>query len=893
MDNWFYRTLLRVYPRPFREKFESRMLELFSYRREQARARGGMLWPVSFWGYVIYDLFRSAWAEHAGKNSIANFDSLDDISRGGGSMDHWIRDISYSARRLARSPGFTFASVLILALAIGVNTAAFSVVNTLLFKPPPFEDNDQVVEVLQDNDSGDPNSTSYPAFLDIVEYRNVFSEVGARLFGDVPFELPDGDLIPAPVEYATSTYLSVLGLSPILGRWFDSTEENLDGPPSALLTHRLWLNTLNADPDIVGRVIRLNGASVTVVGVGPAGYQGGIGFATASLWLSISAMDDTSGPARSMTRREDHPVRVAARLAPGVTPEAAQLAMDELASRLSTEFPDLNRNRGIHVVQFYVAGAESRGSLFPMAGLIMGLVGLVLLVASVNLANLILVRGMSREREIGVRMALGGTRSRLIRTIYGETALLTLAGAGGGLLLTYMLMSWLGKLNLGIGGQTNLEIKLDLTVLAFTILLTVAASLIGGLLPALRLISPSAEKLVRKRQGQGPGKSRLAGTLVSIQVAGSLILLVAAGLVIDAAVRASTASPGFNTENVAFVQLDLSALGIPPEGALATFQAIQERVVTLPGVAAASFARNLPARRSGTTTLLVGDLEDGRRKPVEVRWNVVRDGYFTLMEIPLIHGQVFDERVETTPGGVVVNRAMAEAFWGHSDVVGETYAPENAPDEPVEIVGVVETTKVGSLDEPPTPLVYFNGQRSGSARTNLFVRADGPASSVLPAVRQVVRDQDARILTINAATMESYLSSTLGSQRLTARILFAVGLFALGLAAFGIYGVVSFNVSRRIPEVGIRMTLGAKRSSVIQLFIRETGILVGIGGAIGLGIAIALIRLIGAEFFGVEGLPTLVLLACTATLAIAAVLATGLPARKAAYLDPAQTLKQE
>lgn len=650
---------------------------------------------------------------------------------------------------------------------------------------------------------------------------------------------------------------------------------------------------------LLGRTIQLNDASVTVVGIGPQEFNGGRGITTGAVWLSISALDDTNGRSQSLTRRQDHPLRVVARLAPDVTPEAAQAAMDQLAARLVQDYPDANRvrdhDRGIHVLPVQLVGAENRGSLVPAVIFLMGVVGLVLLVASVNLANLMLVRGMSRGREIGVRLALGGSRARLIRVVYGETVVLAVVGAGVGLALTYWLMTRLGKLELSLAGPANFDIRLDWNVFAFTMVMAVGASLVAGLLPAIRITSPRATSILQVHPGRRPGsRFGLAGALVSAQVASSLILLVAAGLFIDGAIRASSADPGFDPENLAIIGVDLNSLDLEANGVRAKYDALEEQIEGLPGVLGASYTRNLPATSGGTTTLLVGDLIDGRRRPVEVPWNLVRGDFFSLMEIPLLHGRLFDQSDRAgAPPRVVVSRAMAEVFWGHSDVVGEVYHTGNAPNVAVEIIGVVEATKVTSLAEAPTPLVYFDGQESAQTRMNLLIRTDGPASAVLSMARQRARELDPRISILTATTMDSYLAGTLAPQRLVARVLFVIGVFALGLAALGIYAVVSFKVSKRVSEVGIRMALGASRFSVVRLFLKENAAVVGLGGLVGVGLAIPLAYLIGVAFTGTRGLPVPVLLACLVTLGVAALLATAVPACRAAHLDPARTLRQE
>jgi predicted permease len=814
-------------------------------------------------------------------------------------MDSLAGDLRYAVRRLGRSPGFSLVALSILVLGIGLNTAAFSVVNALLFQPPPFEAPGRLVEILQAQDGGGASATSYPAFLDIAEYDTLFTSLGARAFGGGYLDVENGELIPVSIEYATSGYLPVLGLTPGLGRWFEPADDILGGAPVAVITHRFWRNALGGDLSVLGQVIRLNGASVTIVGVGPEAFNGGSGLATGDFWLSFSAMDDTNGRVRSLTRRQDHPLRVVARLAPGVTPGAAQSAMDQLASRLAREYPDANRVRGrdrsIHVLPILRAGAENRGPLVPAVILLMGVVGLVLLVASVNLANLMLVRGMSRAREVGVRLALGGSRSRVVRGVFAETVVLASVGAALGLTLTYWLMTWLGTVELSLAGPTNLDIRLDWAVFVFTIVTAAGASLAAGLLPALRVTSVATTSIMHDARSSGFGKrSGLVGALVGAQVASSLVLLVAAGLFVDGAIRASSADPGFRVDQLAVMAVDLNPLALPDSGVLAMYDALEERIEAIPGVRGVSYARNLPATPGGTTTLLVGDPVDGRRRPVEVPWNVVRGDFFSVLEIPLLHGRLFDRSAGAGDRSrVVVSRAMAEAFWGRSDVVGEVYRTENAPDVGVEIIGVVESTKVVSLDEASTPQVYFDGRQSALTQTNILIRTAGAPGTVLTLARQRIIDLDSRISILSALTMESYLSGTLGRQRFVARILLVIGVFALALAAFGIYAVVSFNVTQRAGEVGIRMALGAGRLAVVGLFLKETGAVVGLGGLVGVALAMPAAYIIAGSFTGTQALLGPVFVASLVTMGLAAILATCLPACRATRLDPAETLRQE
>jgi putative ABC transport system permease protein len=372
------------------------------------------------------------------------------------------------------------------------------------------------------------------------------------------------------------------------------------------------------------------------------------------------------------------------------------------------------------------------------------------------------------------------------------------------------------------------------------------------------------------------------------------VLLVAAGLFVERVLEAQATDPGFAPEQLAIVKIGLSPLDLAPDELRATLGRIEEDIESLPGVKSATRAFSVPMGQRGTTTLLVGDPVDGRRRPVEVPWNIVQVDYFVTLGVPLLHGRVFDARdTPDDPQRAVVNEAMARAFWGRTDVVGESYSSENAPDSPVEIIGVVGNTAVQSLNEAPRPIVHWSATQFAVARVNFLVRSEGEAGALLNPIRGVVRDADPRIAVLMVTTMEEFLAESLTRQRLSSVLLLIVGVFALGLATVGIYAVVSFGVARRVSEVGIRMALGAARTSVVGLFLREASWVIGAGVIVGVGLSWAVARLIGSIMLGVPGVPPLVMVACVATLSTAATVATLVPAGRAARLDPMRTLRQE
>jgi len=885
-----FRLLLRLYPTSFRLEFEEQLVEVFAYRAQKADRAAIQLAQIRFWLFIVADTVRTAFAEHRRTTRSDGARNTD----GGGGMEGLLQDIRYSMRRLVRSPGFTLSVLTILGFGIGLNTAAFSLVNSLLLQEPPFFEPSRLVEVLQDSDGGGPTSTSYPAFQDIAQHTEVFSSVAARASGDATLEL-DGQLSPVRTEYATANFFTTLGISTSRGRWFEPQEDHAGAGPVAVMSHQMWTTRFASNAGVVGTSLRLNGASVTVVGIGPESYNGGIGPAVGDLWLSFSAMAQLGGPAGSLTRRGDHPFRVTARLNSGVTRDDATTAMTRLASRLSEEFPNANRDRGIHVLPMATIGAERREAVLPVAGMVLFVVALVLLVASINLANILLVRGIARSKEIGVRMALGGSRHRLIRVLFGEVVLLALAGGGVGLGLAWLLLDQMRLSEINATAPFSLDVRMDLSVVAFTLLASLFASVVAGLLPALRATRTGATDLITNRNVRRDSKRfGLIGMLVSAQVAVSLVLLVTAGLFIESVISAISSDPGFDTEGLAILQVALEPLDLGREEMLPTVERLFEDVDNLPGVQNAALAFAIPVGYRGTTTLLVGDMVDGRRRPVEVPWNLVHQNYFETVGIPLLHGRLFDQRDGPDgPNRAVVSSAMAQAFWGRTDVVGESYYSENDPDRGVEIIGVVGDISLHAVGEPPRPAVYWSTALGIPGTFHILARTDGTASTLLRTMRRAVKEVDPRIAVLKATTMDAFLSASQSRQKMTSGLLALVGAFALGLATIGIYSVVSFGVSRRRKEVGIRIALGAAKTSVLGLFLRDAGWVIGLGILAGMVVSVPVSQFVGTVFTGTQEFPTGVLATCLVTLSVAAFIATVVPARRASQEDPTSSLRQE
>ena len=887
-----YRLLLRLYPREVREDMEADLLELFVYRREQRLRERGRL-GVGFWLETTGDVVKSAVRER--REPLDRRGRPPVGSEGGGEgMRGWLDDLSYAARRLARSPGFTATALTILVLGIGVNATAFSVVNALLLQPPPFVAPEEIVVVMQDDDRGAPAGTSYPAYEDMTRHVS-FRSVSAFYSDQAFLQQGEQGLTPILIEYATASYMDVIGLPPARGTWFGREHDDPNGPPAAVLTYGMWADRMAADPDVLGRTLRINGGTVTVVGVGPPEFNGGRGPAAVDLWLSVSAMRATGGRAFSLTRREDHPFNVRARLAPGVTVEQARASMNVLAADLARTYPELNEGRGISVfpvLQTRVS-PEVDAQMTSAAAFTMGVVILVLVIGTLNLANLLLVRSTARAREIAVRLALGAGRARVVRVVVSEAMVLAAVGGLGGLIMAAAVAGIARNVRLDFTIPVLVDLRLDAAVVGFTLMMSVTTGLVFGLIPALRATRRDVNATLRDAAASGLGRRRritLTGALVSGQVAVSLLLLVVAGSFVESVMRARSADPGFDWERTAFVQVSAAQLGLDGAATLALFDQLEQRIETLPAVERATTSLMLPAAQFGTTTLLLGAEVSGADRPTEIPWNYVSPDYFEVLGIELLHGRLLEPSDVDGGDVAVVSEAFAQTYFGRSDVAGAEYRSEASPDVAREIVGVVSDATVRSLGESPTASIYWPIDFAAS-RINFIVRASADPADVIAGMRAEIRAVDPRIMILGASTMGDHLGDTLMRQRLAGTLLAGLGGLALALAMLGIYGVVSFAVSRRRYEVGIRIALGAGGDSVVRLFVRDVAGVVLVGSLVGAALSVPGRGLVG-QFTGSAGSPA-VTAGVAALLLMTSVIATLLPAVRAARTDPTSALRQE
>jgi putative ABC transport system permease protein len=889
--------LLRVYPRSFRNAYGEEMTELFLTRLDGLRTgtREGSV--PALWVRMLKDTAMCAIAERWSEWTANRSDTVD--RRGATMMDRIGQDIVVAARRLARTPGFTLAAIAIAALGIGANTASFALVDALLFRPPPFRDVDQVVRIYQDSDDGDPSSSSYPATRDMAEFTNVFSGVAAWSPDALTWDAPEGPRRMA-IEYVTSNYLSVLGLEPSLGRWFEPAHDHVGAGAYAVISHSAWQTMFSSDPGIVGQTIGLNGQPVTVLGVGPASFNGSGGALVTDAWLSISSVVLSGGfRVANLDRREDHWYQTWARLAPGVTIAQAQSAMTALATRLGETFPELNKGRDITVFRANDIRIHPQvdGSLRMAGRMLMLVVGLVLLLACANLAGLLLVRGMARSSEIAVRRALGASRGRVAGLMLTEALILSLAGGAVGLLLARWILSLVPGLPLPLPGGGELVIGLDGRVVGFAIVLVLSTGILFGLVPALRAAGVDLSATLRRdvrSAGHGRRVPVLRNALVVVQVAISLVLLVGSGLLVRSLGKLSSIDAGIDARRVAYLRVNPGQAGMTAEQATVAVDELRERLGALPGVERVAFATRLPVQDGGTSTMVV----DGYSPPsgtgsVELTFSFVSPGYFETVGVPMRSGRGFtDSDIAGGTRVLMVNETAARRFWG-GDAVGRRMRPQSAQDRWLDVIGVVGDTKVRQLGEPATPLIYAPLAGAGAGAVYILVRSSGDASAIVEAIRGETRATNPSLPISDLGTLDHHLLEGLASPRMVAELLGGFSAIAMLLTALGINAVLSFSVARRTGELGIRMALGAERRSVVAAVVGEVLLSVLIGLAIGFAVAAVAAVRVEPLLFGVHGLdPAAFALAASLLLLIAGI-AAYLPARRAVAIDPVEALRTQ
>ena len=811
-------------------------------------------------------------------------------------MDRLIQDVRYGLRRLAGSPLFTVMAVLIIALGIAANTTVFSVVNAVLLRPLPFADADRVVHVYQDSDEGQPQSSSFPAYRAIASRSDIFSGAAAFFFTTVNAETDFG-IRQSLVEFATSSYFPVLGLSPAQGRWIAPQEDIPTAGPVAVVSDHVWRTRFGSDPGIVGRTVRLGGSPVTIVGVGPASYNGFASGVAVDFWLSVSSMRPVLGAffVQMLDRPQDHWFMIRARLREGVTIPQARAAMDGVSGELGTRFAGLDQVRRIEVLPARTVRIHPAfdSMIVPAATLLMAVVTLVLALVCSNLAILLLLRGASQHREVSIRMAMGAGRGRILRQFLTESLVLSAAGGVVGCLAAAWLVRVLSATDLPSAAGL-VSVSIDFRVLAFATALSIVTGVAFGLAPAVRAVKTDAASVLSGASAVRP-RVALRHIMVGFQVALSIVLLMGTGLIIRSTLQMSQVSLGFNSAPLAMLTTSAPGAGYQQSDSRRVYAELESRLAAIPGVQSVVRTSRTPLGRGPTNTLVIEQYVSPTGTNVaEVPSAFVSPGYLEGLGIQIVRGRGFRPQDDAmAPPVAVVSEAMAQRYWGTTDVVGRRYGHDGAPDSWVQIVGVAANVKVSTLTESPQPLVYRPWDQAGSPVASFLVRTAGNVSDLTGTIRRVVRDYDSKLPIMQLTSVDDYIDQQLLVPRIGAGVLAGFSVTALALAALGLYAVVAFAVRERTKEVGIRIALGARGPRVIWTMVRGVLFTVATGLAIGLIAAMSAARAASTVLFNVSPTDPETLVVATAVLTLVAAAAAWIPARRATRVDPAVALRDQ
>ncbi len=870
------------------EQRESVVGDLIEEWGEQRRARGWLraaAWLCLHAGVVALRLrFSSGPRGRRPKGSER---------KGDGMIETIWNDIRYGARMLAKAPAFTLVGVATLALGIGANTAIFSVVNRLLIQPLPLPDSERLVSVIGVNAQGRYVYFSKPAFHDLAAAK---SFEGAAAFVPQSVNLTGRDE-PTRVRggFVSDTFFDVLQVKPALGRPFLAGKDDAEGAERVcILQHETWQSLFGSDPSILGKAMVLNNEPFTVAGVMPAGFR--FPYDEIEVWMP----HHTWPPYRSMLAQGQANSRAAGMTAPimrvraGVSLEQAQAELNTLVSALAKQFPESNERRAeVSRLRDEVVG-EARLPLLVL----LSAVGLVLLIACANVANLMLARAAARQRELATRVALGAARARLVRQLLTETGLLWLAGCALGLLVGYWGMGALVAASPdGLPG--GLVARLDMTVLGYSLALTALTAALFGLVPALRFSRPNLIETLKEggRSDGGAGvRTRLRAALVVSQVALALILLVGAGLLLRSLRALTQVDPGFDAQNLLTMEYRLPANKYPQGAQQWEFhRQVVERIRALPGVRAATVIRALPFSGNGSTVPY--DLP-GKPAPPDnlprARSNTADFYTFATMGIPVLRGRVFEARdTAESPRVIVVSKRFADLNWPGEDPIGKRVRFAVNPPVEGEVIGVVGDIKQYAPNEDDLPYVFGAQAQNPNIFNTLAVRTEGDPMALAATVRATLWSVDREQPVWKIRTQESLVERSTGFQRFVSQLLGAYSGLALALAAVGLYGVMAYAVTQRTHEIGVRMALGAQAGDVLGLMLRHGLKLTALGVVLGLAGAFGLTRLITRMLFSTSPTDPVTFAAVAGLLLAVAAAASYVPARRATQVDPLVALRHE
>jgi predicted permease len=818
-----------------------------------------------------------------------------------------IQDIRYGIRMLLKNPAMTTVAALTLALGIGANTTIFSAVNGMLLRPLPVANADRLVVFGAQSQAANLYSAfPFPDFQDIRSQGDGFSEVIAYTLSLAGMDA-DGKVEPVLFSYVSSNYFQALGLKPAAGRLIYGAETEKAGTENiAVLGHGYWKKRFNSDPSIVGRQIKMNGHSITVVGIAPEGFHGTyslvdmqayLPFGMRTLWSQAKDKNDY------WTNRDGGDLRVLGVLKPGISRQQAQVSANLVAQRLNQQYPETHKGVTYRLYPERLARPEPdpANGLLIVGVLFMVLAGMVLLLACSNVANIVLVRATAREREMAVRTALGAARSRIVRQLLTESLVLAFLGAVLGTLVGVWATRLISSIRLEVADiPIRFDFSFDWRVFSFGVAIALLTGLLVGLAPAWRAARSDFNTVLHEgsRGILGSGKSKFRSALVVAQVAVSLMLLAVAGLFVRSSQNAEHSYLGFDPHNVLNFTMETRTIGFDEARTRQFFRDVEDRIRVLPGVNSVSLAATVPMSYSnaGSRVYVEGKSATAKDDNPTAYYNVVDPPYFATMRVPLVRGRLLTEQdTEKTPMVAMINEAMAKKLWPNQDPLGKRFSAKGVSGPFLEVVGV---TQQGRYNDPidDTTLFYYQPMaQNPSTFATLQIRTSAAPEALIPNVEEKIHSLAPGLPLTDVQTMEQSLGGPNGFFlfRMGSRFTVVLGLLGLVLALVGVYSVISYAASQKTHEIGVRMALGADRSDILKMVLRQGFVLVGAGLLTGLVMTFLAGRGLGSLLVGVSPSDPLTLICVAVLLAAVGLVASYIPARRAMNIEPLKALKYE
>ena len=826
-------------------------------------------------------------------------------------FENLFADVRYALRWLRRSPGFTLIAIASLAIGIGFNTTLFTLVDALLFRPLPVDRPNELVDVFTTGGDGDMYATSsYPDFVDFKAQNQVFSDMLAYSPSIAAVKLTDRSRL-AMGEVVTGNYFQMFGVKARLGRTLVPEDDKPGAPRVAVISYRAWNREYGASPSVINQAIRIHGQPYTIVGVLPAEFIGMVPLVAPEVWTPMTYVDDVEpggiisnvpSPTGN-TRLERRGMRfmfVKGRLKPGVTLEQAAANFRVMAKQLQTTYVQTNKDRDVAMVatkNVHIHPAADR-ALLPIAMGLMVVVGLVLLIACANVASMLLARASGRQKEIGIRLAIGASRMRLLQQLLSESIVMATLGAIAGIALAWTLTRLAMSIQLPIPIPLSFALRIDSRVLIFTAGVTFIAAMVAGLAPALKTTRPN---LVTELKGDvtathaGGRRWTLRDGLVVTQIAVTLVLLVAAGLLTRSLIAAQQLGVGFKSGGLAILSTDMNMIGYDDARAKEFYDRALERVRALPGVESAALAERVPFSINYNRTLVfLPEMHGPNDKGVVIDVARVGAEYFETLGVSILQGRNFAAiDTPTSPSVAIVNESMAQKYWPNQNPLGKRFRTQKYDGKEYEVVGVSADYKVSTVGEISTPYIHYAVSQRPDAAEQILARTRGDAGVLLNAMRRELTALEPNVLFLDNQTMDAQVAATLLPAKAGAMSVSVVGVVAMALASIGLYGVIAYAVARRTREIGIRMALGAKPGTVIAMVMRQGLTIASAGVAIGALLGLGAAKAIAGALYGVSFVDPIAWTASIVTLFLVAAIANFVPARRASAVDPSVALRSD